>query len=168
MGSVTRQNIAHKILLKSKRHTYIGYNDVCKSVWYYSAETRKILTLQNYVFLTARGAEPTEKITVKDTPTRKGERGERNAHAVENAEHPLNKPGNDCKWKREWSKRKEQPHKTRGVRPDYRRLADPFLEDKDSKDEKDDENLFIEVLMTEVGDKFYCLKEAKDSRIWPA
>ena len=61
------QNIARKILLKSKRHAYVSYNDTNKSVLYYNAETRKILVLRNYVFLTARPAEPTEEIVITET-----------------------------------------------------------------------------------------------------
>jgi len=39
------QNIAWKILPKSKWCAYLGYNDANKSVLYYNAETRKILIL---------------------------------------------------------------------------------------------------------------------------
>jgi hypothetical protein len=68
------QNIAHKILPKSKRHAYVGYTDASKSVLYYNAETRKILTSHNYVFLTAKEPEAPEQIQVEqDTPMHEGE-----------------------------------------------------------------------------------------------
>jgi hypothetical protein len=69
------QTVARKILPKSKCRAYVGYNDASKSVLCYNAETRKILTSRNYVFLTAKEAEPIEEIQVEDTPTREGERG---------------------------------------------------------------------------------------------
>jgi len=69
------QNIARKILPKSKRCAYVSYNDANKSVLYYNAETRKILVSRNYVFLTARPAEPTEEIVITETP-HKGEQEE--------------------------------------------------------------------------------------------
>src|SRR5882762_11436961 len=36
------------MLLKSKRHIYVEYNDGSNSVKYYNAETRKVLTSQNF------------------------------------------------------------------------------------------------------------------------
>ena len=38
------QKELHKMLPKSKRRTYVGYNDGSKSIKYYDAETRKVLT----------------------------------------------------------------------------------------------------------------------------
>jgi len=75
------QNIAQKILPKSKWHAYVGYNDANKLVLYYNAETRKILVSRNYVFLTARPAEPIEEIVITETP-REGEREEQDTHEV--------------------------------------------------------------------------------------
>ena len=49
--------------------------------------------------------------------------------------------------------------KTRGVRINYRRLNDPFSEDKDAD--------ILQALMAETGDKFASLKEAKESPKWP-
>jgi hypothetical protein len=68
------QNITCKILPKSKCHAYVRYTDALKSVLYYNAETRKILTSCNYVFLTAKELEAPKQIQVEqDTPMRKGE-----------------------------------------------------------------------------------------------
>jgi hypothetical protein len=70
------QNIARKILPKSKRHAYVGYNDGSKSVLYYNAKIRKVLTSQNYVFLTARDSIQNEEIVVHGSPVHEGEREE--------------------------------------------------------------------------------------------
>jgi len=97
------QNIAWKILPKSKWCAYLSYNDANKSVLYYNAETRKILTLQNYVFLTAKPAEPTEEIIITETLTREGEQEEQDTCEVtENT----NKQKADME---------DKPRKTRGV-----------------------------------------------------
>jgi hypothetical protein len=53
---------------------YVGYNDTLKSVLYYNAETKKILTSRSYVFLTEKISEPPEEIRVEDTPMCEGER----------------------------------------------------------------------------------------------
>jgi len=67
------QNVARKILPKSQRCAYVGYNDTSKSVIFYNAEKRRILTSRNYVFLTAKTAETAEEIQVEEeeTPLRK-------------------------------------------------------------------------------------------------
>ncbi len=51
------QNVARKILQKSKRRAYVGYNDDPKSVIYYNTDTRRCLTSRNYKFLTLAGTE---------------------------------------------------------------------------------------------------------------
>lgn len=67
------QNKAHKILPKSKRHVYIRYDDVSKSVKYYNLQIRKILTSHNYIFLATKKNEPPKEIILKDTPPHEGE-----------------------------------------------------------------------------------------------
>jgi hypothetical protein len=44
------QKEPRKILSKSKRRAYIGFEDGPKAVKYYNTETKKILTSQNYAF----------------------------------------------------------------------------------------------------------------------
>jgi Integrase core domain len=103
------QNIARKILPKSKRWAYVGYNDVSKSVIYYNAETRKILTSRNYVFLTPKASAPAEEIQItEDTPQREGEREERDTQED---------PESSTKQKHKNPKQvpEDEPRKTRGV-----------------------------------------------------
>ena len=166
------QNVACKILLKSKRHAYVGYNDASKSVLYYNAETQKVLTSCNYVFLTLREKEPDEEIVVKLTPTHEGEYEETNVRGVKISKEPaiLNKPAEpDANCKRKEPPRQNEPCQTRGIQKDYRQLANPFtLENETDDEEKDDlDNSQMILLMAEAGDEFYTLKEAKESPNWP-
>ena len=70
------QNKAQKILLKSQRRTYVGQDDASKSVLYFNAQTRKILTSCNYVFLNTKDEQPSEEIFIREAPSREGEREE--------------------------------------------------------------------------------------------
>jgi len=65
--------------------------------------------------------------------------------------------------------REDEPRKTRGVRPNYRLLNDPYSEEEDqyTEDEEEDNNLIQEVLVAEIGDEFHSLKQAKESPDWP-
>ena len=159
------QNVVCKILLKSKRRSYVGNNDVSKSVLYYNADTRKVLTLHNYVFLTAQKPEPPEAIIVKQAPLLEGEHGgvperdvEENAPNVPNAgrKHKEFPPA-------------EEPWHMRGIQKDYQKMADPFSNnDNDEYNNVDldefDPNLMF-VMMAEVGDEFQSLKQARESPI---
>src|ERR1700679_1771275 len=110
------QNIARKILPKLKRQAYVGYNDASKSVIYYNAETRKILTSHNYVFLTPKASAPAKEIQITgDTPQREKEREERDAQED---------PESSTKQKRKNLEPvpKNVPRKTRGVQCNYRTL----------------------------------------------
>ena len=63
-----------KMLPKSKRRAYIGYDDGSKSVVYYDAETRQILKSRNYRFLTQPKIDsPSEGIEVAPDLPREGE-----------------------------------------------------------------------------------------------
>ena len=54
-----------KLQPKSKQYMFVGYNDGSKSVLYYSAQTRKILTSRNFCFLTLpNNPSPTEPIGI--------------------------------------------------------------------------------------------------------
>jgi transposase InsO family protein len=168
------QNIARKIMPKSKRRAYIGYNDMSKSVLYYNAETRKVLASRNYVFLSAKDKEPPEEIVIQDTPTHEGEREDETARRVEENTQPKEpeRPKEpDTSRKRKEQPSVDEPRKTRGVRQDYRRLADPFS-DEESEGEKDvdlddfDESQMY-IAMAEAEDEFQTLKEAKESPSWP-
>ena len=109
------QNVTRKILPKSKCRAYIGYKDVSKSVLFYNAETRKILTSHNYVFLSKQPAVLPEEIQVEHTPTCEGEREEGDTCEVEIKDTTCPKENR----KRKEPKGMDEPQKTRRVCPDY-------------------------------------------------
>ena len=64
----------HKLLPKSKRCTYVGYEYGLKAIKYYTAETRKVLTSCNYRFISPSDMEPSpDTIVVTTNEQRKGE-----------------------------------------------------------------------------------------------
>jgi hypothetical protein len=106
------QNVARKILSKSKRRAYVGNNDASNSVLYYNADTRKVLTSRNYVFLTERKPEPPEAIIRNSTPQHEGEREDGTARGVETTEPNASR-------KRKEPPDQDEPRQTRGIRRDY-------------------------------------------------
>ncbi len=63
-----------KILPKSKRHAYVGFEDGPQAIKYYNPENRKVLTSQNYHFLTLPKEDPLPDVIVVAPDTqRKGE-----------------------------------------------------------------------------------------------
>jgi hypothetical protein len=70
------QHVARKMQPKSKRCAFVGYEDGSKSVLYYNAETKKILTLRNFHFLTLHeNTTPAEQIVVAPDQPLEGEGG---------------------------------------------------------------------------------------------
>ena len=69
------QNVARKMLPKSHRKAYVGYEDQSNSVIYYNAETRKILTSRNHQFINSPIASPSPIDEIEITPdnAREGE-----------------------------------------------------------------------------------------------
>jgi hypothetical protein len=58
------QNKPRKMLPKSQRRAYVGYEDGSKSIKYYNADTQKVLHSWNYHFLTISKTTPPEEIEV--------------------------------------------------------------------------------------------------------
>ena len=163
------QNVARKILPKSKKCAYIGNNDASKSVLYYNAERRKVLTSRNYKFLTAKEPEAAEEIAVHDYPLREGECEGRSAcgkeQGIENIPSAPAKETNMSR-KRKASPNVDEPRKTWGIRKDYRKLSDPFSSEDEENENPDDETEMV-IMMAEAGDEFQSLKEAMESPDWP-
>ena len=66
------QQIQRKMLPKSQRRVLVGFDDGSKSVKFYNASTRGILTLRNYKFLTLSDPSPPEEVAI-EPPGDKGE-----------------------------------------------------------------------------------------------
>jgi hypothetical protein len=58
------QHVEQKLLPKSKKRSYVGFDDGSKSVKYYNAEMRKILTSCNYHVLKVSEPQPPDNIVV--------------------------------------------------------------------------------------------------------
>ena len=74
------QKEERKMLPKSKRRVYVGFDNGCKGVKYFNAETRKVLISRNFQNIETSTPEPTENIDVTPNDPRKGEYG-KNANA---------------------------------------------------------------------------------------
>jgi len=67
------QRIQRKILPKSQRRAYVGYDEGSKSVKYYNAATRNILILRNFRFLSWTEPSPLEEIEIEPDAPLQGE-----------------------------------------------------------------------------------------------
>ena len=166
------QHVERKILPKSKRQLYVGHDDGSKSVKYYNAETRKILTSRNFRFLNALPENPPEGIVVAppnvlfEGEEGKGERqldAELKRDAV-NDQRELQSISTEKDHKGRKRQREEktpeiwEPRKTRGKRIDYRHLNDPY---------KDDEEYMYAIDNVLGHDEPKSIKEAQNSQEWP-
>src|SRR6266700_6489524 len=151
------QKVPRKMESKSRRRIFVGYEDGSKSVKYYNAETRKILTSRNYRFLSLTNDEtPPEPIAI--TPDAPGE-GE-----SEGITQPTS--GNSSKWKCPEEEEPQEIRHTRGIRIDYRYLHNPFPDEEDEANEatfSSNEELFAII----TGDELTSLKDTKKSPDWP-
>jgi hypothetical protein len=145
------QNIPRKMLLKSKKRAYVGYEDGSKSIKYYNAETRKILTSRNFCFLSNTIQSPPEEIEVAPDSQHEGELGE----------SMLPTGNNSLKRKRgieEENEQKQISH-THRKRVDYCYLNDPFPDETEEINE-------IFTVNPLGGDDPKSLAEAKRSPEW--
>jgi len=68
------QRVQRKMLPKSQRRAYVRYDVGSKSIKYYNAATRNILTLRNYHFLSWSEPSPPEEIGIDPSASLQGER----------------------------------------------------------------------------------------------
>ena len=150
------QNEPRKMETKSRRRIFVGYDDGSKSINYYNAQTRKILTSRNVRFLALNDETPPEPIVVlPDGP----DEGESKGSIPPTSENN----GNSLKRKRNEEVEPNQ-RRTRGKRVDYRYLDNPF------PDEEEDEMTYTsddEIFAIIAGDEFTSLREARNSPEWP-
>src|SRR6266581_973294 len=114
------------MLPKSHRKAYVGYDDGSKSVKYYNAETKTILTSRNYKFLAPSNSSPPEELLIEpglNDPPLEGEserEDNREDHTI-----PLKRPA-------EVEIDPRSHRRTRGIRVDYRYLNDPFPDEEEA------------------------------------
>ena len=150
------QKKLRKIEPKSRQRIFIGYDEGSKSIKYYNAQTRKVLTSRNIRFLSLTDDEtPPEPIGIIPDVPREGE--------SEGTPSTSGNNGDSLKRKRDDEGELDQ-RRTRGKRVDYRYLDDPFPdEDDDEVTYTLDEQLFAII----AGDEHTSLKDAKNSPDWP-
>ena len=110
------QTRPRKILSKSARRAYVGFEDGPKAVKYYNAETRKVLISRNFSFPTPpeRDPSPEEVVVTPDMP-REGElRGSAQPSSVKESESSKRKLNRE-----EEISDLDSPRKTRGRRTDF-------------------------------------------------
>jgi hypothetical protein len=147
------QNEPPKMQPKSRRRAYVGFDDGSNSVLYYNAETRNILKSRNFRFLTLPNQNsPPEEIEVAPDLPREGEEPEGSTRL---SGDPIS-PGTGNKRKQEDDDNIE-PRKTRGNRPNYRYLDDPYP-DEDGILTSEDEYANNAII---AGDELYSLTDAR-------
>src|ERR1700678_1646267 len=79
------QKVPRKMETKSRRRIFVGYDDGSKSIKYYNAETRKVLTSRNIRFLSLTDSEPPpEPMVILPDGPREGEPGSSTLPTSEN------------------------------------------------------------------------------------
>jgi Reverse transcriptase (RNA-dependent DNA polymerase)/GAG-pre-integrase domain/Integrase core domain len=141
------QNKPRKMLPKSQRRAYVGYDDGSKSIKYYNAETRKVLNSRNYRFLNVNKETPPEEIEVAPDLPHEGETGD----------DMLPTGSNSQKRKRVEEEEQLPRSNKRAKRVDYRYLDDPF----EDEIELNENQPYIDPLYLPTS-----LKEAKESDEW--
>jgi len=161
------QKVQRKMLPKSQRRAYVGYDEGSKSIKYYNAAMRNILTSRNYRFLSREQPSPPEEIGIEPGTPLEGEQGPPYEGELEDgirSAAPDARTDNPRKRNTQTNIDPREPRKTRGVRKDYRYLHDPF------PDEKEAGMLCIakeQVFTVIPGDDCHSLKEARESPDWP-
>ena len=144
---------------KSKRRAYVGFDSGSNSVLYYNAETRKILKSRNFRFLTLENKySPPKEIEVAPDLPREGE-----TKGSTRLSGDLISPGTGEKRKRK-DELDFEPRKTRGNRPNYRYLDNPFSDEEDDTLTSDEQLTNSAII---PGDELYSLDEARKSPDWP-
>ena len=145
------QKQPRKMETKSRRRIFVGYDDGSKSIKYYNAETRKVLTSRNVRFLSLTDEEtPPEPITIY--PDAEGE-----------PEGSMPTSGSGSKRKRSDEDEPDQ-RRTRGKKVDYRYLNNPFPDEEEGQMTfTSDDQLFAII----AGDEYTNLKDARNSPDWP-
>ena len=116
---------------KLKRRALVGYHDGSKSVLYYNADIRKVLTSQNFCFLDPSDASPEQILIMPNDVAREGESG-RGMWLITCADPSEAGPSSLIPQKRHAEDNIEEStmRRTRGKRVDYKHLADPFSDDE--------------------------------------
>jgi len=158
------QTIQRKMLPKSQRRAYVGYDEGSKAIQYYNAATKNVLTSRNFRFLTPTEPSPPEEIIVE--PDEQGENAPSNEGEEDRSTRSDEQESTTRKRKATDTDIDErEPIKTRGNRPDYKYLNDPFPDEIEAGIASVEKEEAFAVIPEE--DECRNLREAKDSPEWP-
>jgi hypothetical protein len=119
---------------RSKRRALVGYDDGSKSVLYYSAESHKVLTSQNFKFLNPLHADPECILITPNDAVRKGEPDGGMQNIVRNVSNVQPEAGPSIPQKHSADADEDAvestTRQTRGKKVDYRHLNDPFSDEE--------------------------------------
>jgi len=174
------QQIQHKMLPKLQRRVLVRFDDGSKSVKFYNASTRSILTLRNYKFLTLSDPSLPEEVAIKppgnkgetnlsndkgeDAPS-KGEEG-RGGDTWSATQKGADKPNKEMNTKKRSADMDINPcelQRTRGIKKDYRYLHNPFPDEEEAGIACIDKD---EAYVVVPDDKCRSLRQAKGSEDW--
>jgi len=161
------QRVQRKMLPKSQRKAYIGYNKGSKSIKYYNTSTRNILTLRNFRFLSRTDPFPLEELGIEPSSPLEGENGPPYEGEQEDVTHstaPKTSESNPRKQKAQANIDPREPWRTRGICKDYRYLHNPFPD----KEEAGLLCIAKEQVFTVIpSNNCQSLKEVQESLDWP-
>jgi hypothetical protein len=154
------QKEPRKMETKLRWRIFMGYDDGSKSIKYYNAETCKILTSQNFCFLSLTHdqslPEPIE--VTPDVPYEGESEGSILPTLGNNGDRP--------KQKRDKDEEPQNQRRTWGIRVDYRYLHNPFPDEDDNAYGlafSSDDQLYAII----ASDEYTSLKDARNSPDWP-
>ena len=155
------QKEPRKMETKSRRRIFVGYEDGSKSIQYYNAETRKVLTSRNIRFLNLTDTKtPPVPMTITSDGPREGEPASSTQPTTGNKKDSL-------KRKRDKNDEGERQHRMRTrnkPRIDYRYLNNPFPDEEEIEMNLSSEEQTYSII---PGDEYTSLKDAKNSPDWP-
>ena len=151
---------------RSKRRALVGYDDGSKSVLYYSAESRKVLTSRNFKFLDPSHADPERILITPDDAVREGEPDGGTQNIVRDVSDVQPEAGPSVPRKRSADADEDAVEsttrcRTRGKKVDYRHLNDPFSDEEAMSAEQ------LTNLLEGDDDDQPTLDQARRSLEWP-
>ena len=162
-------NVHRKMLPKSERRAYVGYDEGSKAIKYYNAATRNILTSRNFKFLDRDTLPPPDEIEI-DPPSQgesspsEGEREGADTRSEQSISRKRARESSPESPRKRVQTELDEPRRTRGVRPDYKYLNDPFPDEEEAGIASISRPEAFAVVLE---DECRSLKEARASLEWP-
>ena len=126
------QNVQRKMLPKSQRWAYIGYDKGLKAIRFYNTVTKNVQTVRNYRFLTPADPSPPKEIGIEEPELEGGENPPREGGEGEDSGRQSiilrKRTASDL----DIDLDPEEPWRTRGIRPNYKYMNDPFPDEEEA------------------------------------